>query len=370
MSFFSEKIAFEGLTFDDVLLVPAYSEVLPREVSLSSRFSKHIPLNLPLACAAMDTLCESKMAAAMAREGGIGVIHKNMSISEQASEVRVVKRTSATGFPLANLGPDGRLIVAAAIGISPDALSRASALVSEGVDALVLDSAHGHSKGVMELARNLKAEFPSTDLVIGNIATAEAAGELASIGVDGIKVGIGPGSICTTRIVSGVGVPQLSAIYDCCQAARDVDPQMCIIADGGIRYSGDISKALAAGADCVMCGSLFAGCDETPGETEAGYKTYRGMGSVAAMQRGSKDRYFQGEETDCKKLVPEGVVGKVPCKGPVSAVIYRLAGGLRSGMGYCGAANLTDLRKARFVRVTPASLAESHPHGIVISKEA
>ena len=355
MSFLEERIAQEGLTFDDVLLLPAYSEVLPREVNLRSRFSRHIQLDIPLVSAAMDTVTESCMATALARLGGIGVIHKNMSVEAQAGEVRKVKQKG--------------LRVAAGVGITADAAERAAALAAEGVDALVLDSAHGHSKGVIDKLKELKDALPGVDIIAGNIATAEAAAALADAGADAVKVGIGPGSICTTRIVAGVGVPQLTAIFDCAKAVKSYD--IPVIADGGLRYSGDIVKALAAGGDTVMCGSLFAGTDEAPGEiiTADGkpFKTYRGMGSIDAMQAGSSDRYFQDKT---KKLVPEGVVGRIPYKGAVGDVIYQLLGGLRSGMGYCGAPDIPALHRARFVRITPGGLAESHPHEVIIAKKS
>ena len=357
MSFIDEKIALEGLTFDDVLLIPAYSDVLPREVRLQSRFSRNIPLDIPIVSAAMDTVTEAPMAIALAREGGIGVIHKNMSAQAQAAQVARVK---AEG-----------LKAAAGVGITADALERVQALADAGVDAVVLDSAHGHSQGVIDNLREINAAFPDLDVVVGNIATAEAAVRLAEAGADAIKVGIGPGSICTTRIVAGVGVPQISAIYECAKAVRPYG--IPVIADGGLRYSGDIVKALAAGGDCVMCGSMFAGADEAPGDVfEDGgkrYKTYRGMGSVDAMKAGSKDRYFQSGQTETKKLVPEGIVGRVACKGPVADIIYQILGGLRSGMGYCGAHDLGELKQARFVRITPSGMAESHPHDVTITKE-
>ena len=352
MPSFKNRILGEAITFDDVLLRPAYSEVLPREVSLKTRFSRNISLDIPFASAAMDTVTEARMAIAMAREGGIGVLHKNMDAEAQAAEVRKVK---AEG-----------LKVAAGVGITPDALERVKVLVEAGVDAIVLDSAHGHSKGVMDKLREVKAAFPGLDVVVGNIATAEAAEDLIAAGADALKVGIGPGSICTTRIVAGVGVPQLTAIAEVAEAAAGRVP---VIADGGLRYSGDIVKALAAGADSVMCGSLFAGTDEAPGEVEeidgVLYKGYRGMGSVDAMKAGSADRYFQKE---AKKLVPEGVVARVLCKGPVGEVIFQLAGGLRSGMGYVGAKDLEALHGAKFVRVSAASLRENHPHDVQIAK--
>ena len=343
-----DRIVREAITFDDVLLLPAYSEVLPREVSLSARFTRRISLELPFVSAAMDTVTEAPMAIAMARAGGIGVIHKNMSAEAQAAEVGKVKAR-----------------VAAGVGITADALERVTKLVEAGVDAIVLDSAHGHSKGVLDKLKEIKTAFPFLDVVVGNIATAQAARDLVAAGADALKVGIGPGSICTTRIIAGVGVPQLTAIAEVAEAAGGVP----VIADGGLRYSGDIVKALAAGGDTVMCGSLFAGTDEAPGEKVEvdglWYKAYRGMGSVDAMKAGSADRYFQ---KDVKKLVPEGVVARVPCKGSVQEVLYQLSGGLRSGMGYVGAATLEELHRAQFVRVSAASLRENHPHDVQIAK--
>ncbi len=348
-----ERIMQEGITFDDVLLVPAYSEVLPREVSLKGRFSRNIGLESPFASAAMDTVTEARMAIAMARKGGIGVIHKNMSAERQADEVAKVK---AEG-----------LKVAAGVGITADVLDRVEKLVKAGVDAIVLDSAHGHSKGVLDALRAVKAAFPALDVVVGNIATAAAAKDLIAAGADGLKVGIGPGSICTTRIVAGVGMPQLTAIADVAAVAGDIP----VIADGGLRYSGDVVKALAAGATCVMCGSMFAGTDEAPGEVEEidgiKMKGYRGMGSIDAMEAGSADRYFQ---KGAKKLVPEGVVARVPYKGSVEDVIFQLEGGLRSGMGYCGARDLDALHKAKFVKISPATVKENHPHDVAIAKKA
>ena len=484
MSFVDEKIAFEGLTFDDVLLIPAYSEVLPREVSLASRFSRNITLNIPIVSAAMDTVTEAPMAIALAREGGIGVIHKNMSIAAQAAEVRKVKRsengmisdpvtinqdqtvgdalalmhdnhiggipvTDTEGrlvgivtnrdvrfqedmtvlikdamtsenlvtildsdtdrekvktvlqqykveklpvvdregkivglitykdlikerlHPMACKDAKGRLRVAAGVGITPDALDRVAALNAESVDAVVLDCAHGHSRGVLELLRKIKKTFSSLDVVVGNVATTEAARALVDAGADGVKVGIGPGSICTTRIVAGVGVPQLTAIFNAYQAIKGSGATL--IADGGLRYSGDIVKALAAGGDCVMCGSMFAGTEESPGETiiynGRKFKSFRGMGSIDAMAAGSKDRYFQDDKQDLNKLVPEGIVGRVPYKGTLSETVYQLVGGLRSGMGYCGARDLETLKGAKFVRVTASGMAESHPHDVTITKE-
>ena len=484
MSFIDDRIAMEGLTFDDVLLIPAYSEVLPREVDLQTRFSRNICLNIPIVSAAMDTVTEAPMAIALSREGGIGVIHKNMSIAAQAGEVRKVKRsengmisdpvticqdqtvgdalqlmkenhiggipvTDGTRrlvgivtnrdvrfyqdlsvpvrevmtsdslitvpvnktdrehvkailqqfkveklpvvdtegnivglitykdimqerrYPNACKDAQGRLRVAAGIGITPDAMDRVAALVAEGVDAVVLDSAHGHSKGVIDLLKVVKAAYPSLDVVVGNVATEEGARDLVKAGADGVKVGIGPGSICTTRIVAGVGVPQLSAIYNAAQALKGTD--VTLIADGGLRYSGDIVKALAAGGDCVMCGSMFAGTEESPGEAiiynGRKFKAYRGMGSIDAMVAGSKDRYFQDDKAELNKLVPEGIVGRVPYKGTLAETVYQLLGGLRSGMGYCGAASLEALKKARFTRVTASGMTESHPHDITITKE-
>ena len=343
----------EGITFDDVLLVPAYSEVLPREVSLKGRFSRNIGLESPFASAAMDTVTEARMAIAMARKGGIGVIHKNMSAERQADEVAKVK---AEG-----------LKVAAGVGITADVLKRVEKLAKAGVDAIVLDSAHGHSKGVLDALRAVKAAFPALDVVVGNIATAAAAKDLIAAGADGLKVGIGPGSICTTRIVAGVGMPQLTAIADVADVAGDIP----VIADGGLRYSGDVVKALAAGASCVMCGSMFAGTDEAPGDIVevdgVKMKGYRGMGSIDAMEAGSADRYFQ---KGAKKLVPEGVVARVPYKGPVADVLFQLEGGLRSGMGYCGARDLIALHKAQFVKISPATVKENHPHDVAIAKKA
>ncbi len=482
MSLLSERVLQEGLTFDDVLLVPAYSEVLPREVSLCGRFSRHIALNIPVVSAAMDTVTESTMAIAVAREGGIGVIHKNMSIAQQAAEVRRVKRsenglisdpititaeqtvgdalrimhenhiggipvvdkdnflvgivtnrdlrfeqnmtrpveevmtkdnlitieststdvvmealqahrveklpvvdseghlrglvtykdiTKLKDFPNACKDANGRLRCAAGVGITADFMERVDALVAEGVDAVVLDSAHGHSKNIVNALRTIKTKYPDLDVVVGNIATAEAAKYLVENGADGIKVGIGPGSICTTRIIAGVGVPQLSAIYDCAKAVAGTG--VPVIADGGLRYSGDIVKALAAGGNCVMCGSMFAGTEEAPGDTiiynGRKFKSYRGMGSIDAMKAGSADRYFQGGEKNISKLVPEGIVGRVPYKGNVCETIYQLLGGLRSGMGYVGAHNLEELRQAKFVRITAAGVTESHPHNVTITAE-
>ena len=484
MSFLTDRVCFDGLTFDDVLLVPSYSEVLPKDVVLKTRFTKKITLNLPFVSAAMDTVTEAKMAISMAREGGIGVIHKNMSIEEQAAQVYSVKRaengminapvtirpnmtvkdaqklmadykiggipvidgenhligiitnrdlrfekdmdklveaimtkdnlittnretglaeaeeilqlhkieklpvvddkghlvglitykdiTKAKDKPYACKDGNGRLCVAAGVGISADMMDRVAALVNAGVDAVVLDSAHGHSKGVIDALKKIKSTYPNLEVVVGNIATAEAAVALADAGADAVKVGMGPGSICTTRIIAGIGVPQLSAVYQVYKAleGRDVP----IIADGGIRYSGDIVKALAAGADSVMMGGLIAGVEESPGETilynGRKFKAYRGMGSLEAMQRGSKDRYMQSDVSDAKKLVPEGISGRVPYKGDLYEVIYQMSGGLRSGMGYCGAHTISDLHNAKFCRITPAGVTENHPHDVTIISEA
>lgn len=476
-----EKFLKEGLTFDDVLLVPAKSDVLPREIHLKTRLTKTINLNVPLMSSAMDTVTESKMAIAMAREGGIGIIHKNMSIAQQKDEVDKVKRSQngvivnpfylspdrkvyeadelmgkfkISGVPICegkklvgiitnrdlrfitdydtkisdvmtkgNLvtAPEGttleqakailmkhkiekllivdnggelkglitikdieksvqypnsardsrgRLLVGAAIGVTKDVMERVEALREAQVDVLVLDSAHGHSQGIMGCVTKIKSKYPEIQLIAGNVATAQATEDLIKAGVDAVKVGIGPGSICTTRVVSGIGVPQITAIYDCACAAAKYD--VPIIGDGGIKYSGDIVKAIAAGSDVVMIGSLLAGCEEAPGESEIfqgrRFKVYRGMGSLAAMAQGSKDRYFQEDQ---KKLVPEGVEGRVPYKGPVSDTVFQLIGGLRSGMGYCGAPTIDDLQKnGQFVKITGAGLKESHPHDIYITKEA
>lgn len=485
MSFINERVQPEGLTFDDVLLVPAYSEVLPREVRLKTRFSRSIELNIPIVSAAMDTVTEAPLAIALAREGGIGVIHKNMSISDQAAQVRRVKRaengmiydpvtiskentvgdalslmkenriggipvvdedrklvgivtnrdlrfqremsrliaevmtpadrlitthktdlehasdmllrnkieklpvvdlegrlvglitykdiTKVQDHPDACKDSKGRLRVAAGVGITPDVMDRVAALVAEDVDAVVLDSAHGHSRNIVETLRRIKGAYPSLDVVVGNIATAEAARLLIDHGADGIKVGIGPGSICTTRIIAGVGVPQLSAIYAAASEAKGSG--VPVIADGGLRYSGDIVKALAAGGDCVMIGSMFAGTEEAPGETiiynGRKFKSYRGMGSIDAMKAGSADRYFQkGCEGNINKLVPEGIVARVPYKGTLSETVFQLIGGIRSGMGYCGAADIAALQRAQFIRITASGMMESHPHDVTITREA
>ena len=484
MSFIADKVVMDGLTFDDVLLIPAYSEVLPRTVQLTTKFSRNIQLNIPLVSAAMDTVTEAQMAIAIAREGGIGVIHKNMSIEAQAKQVHSVKRaengmiydpvtikrgstvkdalalmkeyhiggipvvddnrhlvgivtnrdlrfernlsraidevmtcenlvttnqstdlqqaadilqnhkieklpvvdkdgklvglvtykdiTKAKDKPFACKDKLGRLRVAAGIGVTGDSLDRAAALVDAGVDAIVIDTAHGHSKYVIDVLKQVKAKFPQIDVVVGNIATGEAAKYLVDAGADGVKVGIGPGSICTTRVIAGVGVPQLSAVYDVAKALEGTG--IPLIADGGIRYSGDIVKALAAGGYSVMLGGLLAGVEESPGETiiynGRKFKSYRGMGSLEAMEKGSKDRYFQATETDVKKLVPEGIAARVPYKGSLYEVIYQMVGGFRAGMGYCGAADITALHQAKFTRITNAGVAESHPHDVTITSES
>jgi len=485
MSANNSKIVGEGLTYDDVLLVPAYSEVLPREVNISSQFTKNITLHTPVVSAAMDTVSESSMAIAMARAGGIAVIHKNMSIAAQAAEVRKVKRSESgmiqdpiTLLETANVGdalaimsehkiggipvvdtegvlkgivtnrdlrfeknyekpirevmtsenlvttdkpkdlataesilqekkieklpvvsadgklmglitykdilklhryPNackdnfGRLRCAAAVGVTADTLERVEALVKAGVDAVVIDTAHGHSKGVIETLKKVKAAFgDKIDIIVGNIATGAAAKALVEAGADGVKVGIGPGSICTTRVIAGVGVPQLTAVIDVAEALKGTGVPM--IADGGIRYTGDIAKAIAGGASTIMIGSMLAGTEESPGETiiyeGRKFKSYRGMGSLEAMQHGSKDRYFQDAEDDIKKLVPEGISGRVPFKGSVMEVMHQIIGGLRAGMGYCGASDISQLQEAKFIRITNAGIKESHPHDVVITREA
>ncbi|MCQ2313601.1 MAG: IMP dehydrogenase [Bacteroidales bacterium] len=481
----SSKFIEEGLTYDDVLLVPSYSDVVPRDTNLQTRFSRNIKLNIPIVTAGMDTVTEAPMAIAIAQEGGIGVLHKNMTIERQAAEVRKVKRAEngmiinpvtiqkdgttvrdalkmmeeyhIGGIPVVNSDnilvgivtnrdlrfernvnrpieevmtkenlitteeftdfekaadilqahrieklpvvdkgnhlvglitykdiikikarpnaskdSHGRLRVAAAVGIAGNTMERAAALVEAGVDAIVVDTAHGHSLNVMNVAKELRNHFTGIDIVLGNIATAEAARDLAKLDIDAIKVGIGPGSICTTRIVAGIGVPQLTAVYNVAKALEGTG--IPVIADGGIRYTGDIVKAIAAGASSIMAGSLFAGVNESPGDTVIfegrKFKTYRGMGSLEAMQNGSKDRYFQDMEDDIKKLVPEGIVGRVPYKGSLSEVVYQLVGGLRAGMGYTGSKTINDLKKARFIKITTSGMRESHPHDITITHEA
>jgi IMP dehydrogenase len=477
------SIVFEGLTYDDVLLLPAYSEVLPRETDISSNFTKGIKLPTPIISAAMDTVTEHKLAIAIAQEGGIGVLHKSMTIEEQAMEVKKVKRSESGmiidpitigenetvlaasalmrdnkigGIPVvdasmklvgiitnrdlrfekqmhkklsvvmsknlitiensqdlkkaeeilqehkieklpvvdaeyrltglitykdilkARIRPNackdehGRLRVAAAVGVTADTFERMEALVNAGVDAIIIDTAHGHSKGVIDTLKLAKKKYPNTQFVVGNIATAEAAIALAEAGADAVKVGIGPGSICTTRVIAGVGVPQLTAVMNVAEALRPYN--IPLIADGGIRFTGDVVKALAAGASSIMAGSLFAGVEESPGETiifeGRKFKSYRGMGSLEAMQKGSKDRYFQDVEDDIKKLVPEGVSGRVPYKGNLSEVVYQMIGGLRAGMGYCGAKTILDLQKSKFTRITSAGVKENHPHDVIITREA
>lgn len=484
MALDSAKFLFEALTYDDVLLIPAYSEVLPRETDTSTYLTSNIKLNIPILSAAMDTVTESALAIGMALEGGIGFIHKNMSIEDQAEQVRKVKRSQSGlildpvtlginstvrdaekimrefkigGIPVIDgngklvgiitnrdlrfqknmnlpieeimtkenliTAPEGitlekaeillqnykieklpivnkkgkltglvtykdilkkknkpnacqdkfgRLRVGAAVGVTPDIIARIEALKVSGVDVISIDTAHGHSKGVMDAARQVKKKFPELELLVGNIATGEAAKALVKAGADAIKVGVGPGSICTTRVVAGVGLPQLSAVYEAAKAVKGSGVK--IIADGGIRFSGDMVKALAAGADSIMIGSLLAGTDEAPGEMiiyeGRKFKSYRGMGSIEAMDDGSKDRYFQDAEDDIKKLVPEGISGRVPFKGMVSEVLYQLVGGLKAGMGYCGAKNIEKLKQARFVKITAAGVNESHPHDITITREA
>lgn len=354
-----KKITREGITFDDLLLIPAFSEVLPTQVNTQTFFSRNIPLSIPIVSSAMDTVTESKMAIAMAMLGGLGIIHKNLSAEDQARQVKLVK--------------EKKLLVGAAMGVSDKEFERAGLLVKAGVDVLVVDTAHGHSKGVGEMVKRLKKTYKKIDIVAGNVGTAEACSYLIKMGADGIKIGIGPGSICTTRIVAGVGVPQMSALLDC--VAVCAKAKIPFISDGGIKYSGDIVKALAAGASSVMIGSLLAGTDEATGELivieDQKFKSYRGMGSLGAMDLGSKDRYGQGEVKEAKKLVPEGVEGMVPYKGEVAEVVHQLTGGVRAGMGYLGAKNLKALVKnAKFIRIGPASLLESHPHDILITKKA
>lgn len=376
MSEWETKFAKKGFTFDDVLLIPAESHVLPNEVDLGVDLTDKIHLNLPFLSAGMDTVTESSMAIAMALQGGMGVIHKNMTIAAQAAEVANVKGVELGGnFDKAAVDADNRLLVAAAVGVTSDTFDRASALLDAGVDAIVIDTAHGHSAGVLRKIAEIREHFPEATLIAGNIATAEGTRALYEAGVDVVKVGIGPGSICTTRVVAGVGVPQLTAIYDSASVAREYGKT--IIADGGIKYSGDIVKALAAGGNAVMLGSMFSGTTEAPGEVfeDAGkkYKSYRGMGSVAAMSQshGSSDRYFQGGVNEANKLVPEGIEARVEYKGDVSDIIFQLVGGLRSGMGYTGAGTVKDLiEKAQFVQISGAGLIESHPHDVQITKAA
>ncbi len=484
MSSISNKIVLEGLTFDDVLVIPRHSQVLPRDVDTSTQFTRNLRLNIPIVSAAMDTVTESRLAIAMAREGGIGIIHKNMPIARQAEEVKKVKRSESgmildpltlsgqatlgqavqlmrenkiggipvvdeknrligiitnrdlrfekdltkkveqvmtsqnlitaphgtdlkgaqdilekhkieklpivddqnvlqglitfkdiqkvKNYPKAVKDSHGRLLVGAAVGVTPDTMDRVDALVKVGVDVIAIDTAHGHSQGVLDQVRQVKTKYPQLQIIAGNIATGEAAKALAEAGADAVKVGVGPGSICTTRIIAGIGMPQLTAVMEAHEALKGTG--VPVIADGGIRYSGDIVKALVAGANTIMAGGLFAGTEESPGDTSffdgRKVKSYRGMGSVEAMKEGSKDRYFQDAEDEVAKLVPEGIVGNVPYKGHLSEVIYQLVGGIKAGMGYCGAGNMNVLQESKFVRITNAGIRESHPHDIAITKEA
>lgn len=376
MSSWETKFAKKGLTFDDVLLIPAESHVLPNEVDLSVKLADNIKLNLPFISAGMDTVTESSMAIAMALQGGMGVIHKNMSIVAQAGEVATVKGVMLSGnFTRAAVDEENKLLVAAAVGVTSDTFQRAQALLEAGANAIVIDTAHGHSAGVLRKIKEIREHFPKATLIAGNVATAEGTKALFDSGVDIVKVGIGPGSICTTRIIAGVGVPQITAIYDAASVAREYGKT--IIADGGIKYSGDIVKSIAAGGNAVMLGSMFAGTTETPGQIitdgDKKYKVYRGMGSIGAMAQshGSSDRYFQGGVNEANKLVPEGIEARVEYKGDVSDTIFQLIGGLRSGMGYVGARNIDELiNKAQFVQMTNSGLRESHPHDVQITKAA
>ena len=376
MSNWDTKFTKKGLTFDDVLLIPAESHVLPNEVDLSTQLADNIKLNIPLISAGMDTVTEGAMAIAMALQGGLGVVHKNMSIQAQASEVANVKSVVVpSNASKAAVDDQNRLLCAAAVGVTSDTFERAEALLEAGADAIVIDTAHGHSAGVLRKIKEFREHFPKQTLIAGNVATGDATRALFDAGVDVVKVGIGPGSICTTRIVAGVGVPQITAIYDAASAAREYHKP--IIADGGIKYSGDVVKALAAGGNAVMLGSMLSGTTEAPGDifedNGKKYKRYRGMGSVGAMAQahGSSDRYFQGGVNEANKLVPEGIEARVEYKGDVSDVVFQIDGGLRSGMGYCGAANISELiEKAQFVQITNAGLRESHPHDVQITKEA
>ncbi|WP_338206591.1 IMP dehydrogenase [Lactobacillus juensis] len=376
MSNWTTKFVKEGLTFDDVLLIPAESHVLPNEVDLHTQLAPNLKLNIPIISAGMDTVTEGAMAIAIALQGGLGVIHKNMSITAQAGEVANVKNVVVpSNITKAAVDDDNHLLVAAAIGVTSDTFERAEALIEKGADAIVIDTAHGHSAGVLRKIKEIRDHFPNITLIAGNVATGEATRALFDAGVDIVKVGIGPGSICTTRVVAGVGVPQITAIYDAATAAREYHKP--IIADGGIKYSGDVVKALAAGGNAVMLGSMLSGTTEAPGEIFESdgqkYKTYRGMGSVGAMAQahGSSDRYFQGGVNEANKLVPEGVEARVEYKGDVSDIIFQIIGGLRSGMGYVGAATIDELREnAQFVKITNAGLRESHPHDVQITKKA
>lgn len=375
MSNWNNKFTKQGLTFDDVLLIPGESHVLPNEADITTQLADNLKLNIPIISAGMDTVTESAMGIAMARQGGLGVIHKNMSADQQAAEVRKVKAADVDfdDNPKAAVDDQDRLLIAAAVGVTSDTFERAEALIEAGVDAIVIDTAHGHSAGVLRKIAEIREHFPDQTLIAGNVATAEGTRALFEAGVDVVKVGIGPGSICTTRVVAGVGVPQITAIYDAAGVAREYGKQ--IIADGGIKFSGDIVKALVAGGNAVMLGSMLSGTDETPGSIiEDGgkkYKAYRGMGSVGAMEKGSADRYFQGGVNKANKLVPEGIEARVEYKGSVAAIIFQMLGGLRSGMGYVGAATIPDLaEKAQFIQITNAGLVESHPHDVQMTKLA
>ncbi|GAB6091836.1 IMP dehydrogenase [Furfurilactobacillus curtus] len=376
MTNWNNKFAKQGLTFDDVLLIPAASDVLPNQVKLQTQLGRNLKLNIPILSASMDTVTEARLATVMAQQGGLGVIHKNMSIEDQAKEVGQVKAAMVdlTATPDAAVDEKGQLLVAAAVGVTADTFERAESLFQAGADAIIIDTAHGHSKGVLDKIAEIREQYPDRTLIAGNVATADGTRALFEAGVDVVKVGIGPGSICTTRVVAGVGVPQITAIFDAAQVAAEYGKQ--IIADGGIKYSGDIVKALAAGGNAVMLGSMLAGTDEAPGEIFTGddgkkYKTYRGMGSLAAMEHGSSDRYFQSGVKEEKKLVPEGIEGRTSYKGPVADVLFQMIGGLRSGMGYTGAHTVDDLiDHAQFVQITNAGLIESHPHDVQITKVA
>ena len=376
MSLWGTKFAKKGLTFDDVLLIPAESHVLPNEVKLDTKLASNLQLHIPLISAGMDTVTEGNMAIAMAENGGLGVIHKNLSIEAQVEEVKKAKsKTVAPNLPHPAVDDQGRLLAAAAVGVTSDTFERAESLLEAGADAIVIDTAHGHSAGVLRKIKEIREHFPNATLIAGNVATGEGTAALFDAGVDVVKVGIGPGSICTTRIVAGVGVPQITAIYDAASVAQKYGKK--IIADGGIKYSGDVVKALAAGGNAVMLGSMFSGTTEAPGTifTNEGkqFKSYRGMGSVGAMsqQHGSSDRYFQGGVNEANKLVPEGVEALVPYKGDVSNIIYQIDGGLRAGMGYVGAGTIEELiENSQFVQITNAGLRESHPHDVQMAKEA
>ncbi len=376
MSLWETKFAKKGLTFDDVLLIPAESHVLPNEVKLDTKLAPNLQLHIPLISAGMDTVTEGNMAIAMAENGGLGVIHKNLSIEAQVDEVKKAKgKTVDPNLPHPAVDNQGRLLAAAAVGVTSDTFERAESLLEAGADAIVIDTAHGHSAGVLRKIKEIREHFPNATLIAGNVATGEGTAALFDAGVDVVKVGIGPGSICTTRIVAGVGVPQITAIYDAASVAQKYGKK--IIADGGIKYSGDVVKALAAGGNAVMLGSMFSGTTEAPGTvfTNEGkqFKSYRGMGSVGAMsqQHGSSDRYFQGGVNEANKLVPEGVEALVPYKGDVSNIIYQIDGGLRAGMGYVGAGTIEELiENSQFVQITNAGLRESHPHDVQMAKEA